>query len=102
MERRIWFDIVATGKMGDYKAWFEARNKLIEKVAPGKGLPKMYEVQGRTQGMVCVISSELTAGEWKEFGAKYSADEGIRALGGTGTNKLVVDGATETFLLTEA
>ena len=27
MEGHVYFEVVANGKMDDYKAWFEARNK---------------------------------------------------------------------------
>jgi hypothetical protein len=100
MERRIWLEVVAIGKMDDYKAWSEARDKRSQEL----GLPrtKTYLVQGRTQRMVCVVGPELTPGEFQQWLAKYRADERIQELERERREKkMMVDGATEVLLLSE-
>lgn len=101
MERRIWFEGVASGKMDDYKVWFEARDRRFQEL--GIPRPKMYRVQSRAHRMVCIVSPEVTPEELEQWYAKASADERILELvRETREKKVLIDGTMEAFRLTEA
>jgi hypothetical protein len=99
MERWVTFEVIAQGKMDEYNEWFEARDKRFQEL--GMARLKKYQVQARTQRMVCVVTPEMTAEEGQQWRAQYWADEVIAELAREryGT-KAVVDGTTEFYWLT--
>ena len=99
MERWVIFEIVASGKMDDYNEWFEARDKRFQEL--GMARLKKYQVQGRMQRMVCVVTPEMTEEEGKQWREQYGADEVIARLSRERyATKAVIDGTTEFFWLT--
>ena len=100
MQRLVVSEVVARGKDDDYKAWFDARNKIFEDL--GYEPWKMYAVQHRTMNMVCVITPEFEPEEWQQQWAKVGSDEPYQTLQREmyyGKN-IVLDGTTEIFWLT--
>lgn len=101
MYKMLATEIVAWGKMADYKVYRAKVNSRLEEL----GLPtfKAYGVLGRTQGMVFFASAGFET--WEEVGiyeAKVVADEEIQKL----THELlekgaIVGGSLEFFILTD-
>lgn len=100
MEKYVGFEIVAFGKMDDYKAWWKKRDKRLQEL--GMARLKMYQVKARKNGMVFYEWPEMKPEEGEKWGAQNSTDEVIQALARErAENKIVVEGSTDFFWLTE-
>ena len=96
MYKWVGTEIVADGKMAEYKAWWEARDKLFRK--HGMQPFKAYQVEGRSLGMVFFEGPEFeTQQEWEKWLAQYApATESLHREDG-----IVVPGSCEFFILTD-
>ena len=100
MEKYVGFEVIAFGKMDDYKAWWEARDKRLQEL--GIARLKMYQVKLRTIGMVFFEWPEMVTEEAAQWLAQYNADEIIGELARERTEKkVVVEGSTEIFWLSD-
>jgi benzoyl-CoA reductase/2-hydroxyglutaryl-CoA dehydratase subunit BcrC/BadD/HgdB len=100
MEKWLVFEIVALGKMEDYRAWFDARDKRFQEL--GMTRIKLYEVVARRQNMVCAVLPDMTSEEFDRWLSQYQADEVIAELRRERlAKKALLDGTTEFYQLRE-
>jgi len=101
MYKWVGTEIIAAGKMADYKAWWEARDKLLRE--RGLGTPEVYQVLGRENNMVLFDGPEFeTWEEGQEYLARYNAIEEIQKLADERRERgVVLDGSTQWFILTD-